>query len=151
MNKNVLFFCIGLLFLCLLTQCKKDDALTNITLYNQPASVIKQYIKGKWILHYAIGGSDGKTRHNYVNSYMEFRFGTIDSIIRSINGTIEIKSPINWFKAQDIFTGNSIYLMGCSLYNTGLPYSYRVSEIRNDTLIVADPVADGYGYILTKY
>ncbi|MBP1638938.1 MAG: hypothetical protein H6Q17_521 [Bacteroidetes bacterium] len=151
MEKNVLFFCIGLLCVCFLTQCKKDNTLTDITLYNQPTSVIKQYIKGKWILHYDIGGINGKTRHNYVNSYMEFRFGSIDSIIKNINSTIEIKSPINWFKAQDIFTNSSIYLMGYSLYKTGASSSYRVSEIKNDTLIIAEPVADGYGYMLTRY
>lgn len=150
-RKNILFFCIGFLFICLLTQCKKDDTTTNVILYNQPVSVIKQYIKGKWILHYDIGGINGKTRHNYINSYIEFRFGSIDSIIKSINNTIEINSPINWFKTQDIFTNSSIYLMGYSLYNTKVSSSYRVSEIKNDTLIIAEPVADGYGYMLTRY
>ena len=155
MKKTILIACTGLLFISLLTQCKKDNTSintpVNIVLYNQPVSVIKQYIEGKWILHYDLGGLDGKTRHDYVNSYMEFRFGSTDSIIRNVNGIIEIKSPINWFRNRDIFTGDSIYLMGFNIYSTGVPFSYRVSEIKNDTLILADPVADGYVYMLTKH
>jgi len=147
MKKITLFICSSLLFISFLTQCKNEDTPVNkvtpvnIVLYNQPVSVIKQNIEGKWILHYDLGGLDGKTRHDYVNSYMKFRFGSTDSIIRNVNGIIEIKSPINWVRYQDIFTGDSIYLMGC----------YRVSEIKNDTLILADPVADGYVYMLTKH
>ena len=145
MKKTILIACTGLLFISLLTQCKKDNTPiktpVNIVLYNQPVSVIKQYIEGKWILHYKLGGLDGKTRYNYDNSYFEFKFNPVDSIITQVDGRINMKSPINWVRYQDIFTGDSIYLMGC----------YRVSEIKNDTLILADPVADGYVYVLTKH
>jgi hypothetical protein len=139
-----------LVFICCFIQCKGDSEPVNIVLYNQPVSVIKQYISGKWILHYDIGGLDGKTRHNYTNSFFEFKFNAIDSIIRQINGVVDVKSSINWFRYQDIFTGDSIYLLGFSFY-TGVPFNYRVSEIKDDTLVITDPVADGYQNMLTKY
>ncbi len=151
---KILILSISILVITIvIASCKKNNPEphpSNAVLYNKSVSVIKSYIEGKWKINYAIGGMTGNQRIDFINSFMEFKFHPIDSIIHVENGVIRSQSRINWFPGQDIFTGTTIYFLGFNIYQSNLPFSYRISQIENDTLLVTQPVADGYTYALTK-
>ena len=132
------------------SHCKKENNPLNITLYNKPVSTIKSYINGKWKIVYDLGGITGNIRHDYVNSFVEFKFLVIDSINETHNGSTIIRSQIQWFKDRDLFTGDSINLLGFNYYQTGLPFAYRISQITNDTLVVTQPAPDSYSLMLIR-
>ena len=93
-------------------QCKKEHSRLNVILYDKSVPTIKSYIKGNWKLNYIIGGLSGNDRHDYTNSFIEFKFQTTDSILEVIEGANVIKSPITWFNWEDIFTGGKTNLLG---------------------------------------
>jgi hypothetical protein len=67
------------LLLLILLSCNKDKTdFSNITLKDKPLNQIKSAIRGRWQLHYSYGGITGNVRHNYTNSFIEFK--TNDSL-----------------------------------------------------------------------
>lgn len=145
--------CRVLLLICVLlfaNSCKKDDYAKNITLYNKSVPTIKSYISGRWRVIYDIGGMTGKIKHEYVNSYMEFKFQSVDSIIEFNDNKTVIRSSLQWLRDKDVFTGETINLLGFNFYQTGLAFTYRVSEIRDDSLIITEPVVDGFSLVLCR-
>lgn len=131
--------------------CKKEHESVqqnvNITLYDQPLSVIQKYISGNWKLQYQIGGIAGSKYIDSHNSYMSL---TPDHIIfgDDLQGVI-IDTTIVW--KQDLNGINETYLMGIPHPGWSTPMYFIVNEIKNDTLIIIDyNIIDGYTHYYTK-
>lgn len=138
-------------FICLLLSlmgvgCKKEhdseQQNINITLYDQPLSVIQKYITGNWKLQYQIGGIAGSKYVDTHNSYMNLTPGHI-IIGNDLNGVF-VDSSIKWTNKY-----NS-YLLDYS-YSEGVHFAYIIERIKNDTLIITDDLGDGFTYYYTKH
>lgn len=140
------------LFLGLIGEgCKNEDEgkqeNVNITLYDQPLSVIQKYITGNWKLQYLTGGIAGSKYVDMHNSYMNL---TPDHIIlgNDLQG-INIDTTIVW--KQDLIGINETFLMGVPHPGWPAPMYFIVNEIKNDTLILSDyNISDGYIHYYTK-
>jgi hypothetical protein len=128
-----------LLFPALLFACKKESE--NITFGEQPLSVVKSYVSGRWKFIYAYGGFTGNYRYDYVNAYLEF-YG--DSIVQRSHDTIAIATKIEWKTITDI-RGKQAYYM--QFKGGG---GYVVDEIKNGELILFDNAYDGMAHYLHR-
>ncbi|HYK77295.1 MAG TPA: hypothetical protein VEV16_09980, partial [Daejeonella sp.] len=100
-----------------------------------------RYIQGNWQIHYSYGGITGSIRHNYTNSFIEFR---PDDIIYWKDNKIEIvNTKINWIRGNDQFY-ELTYIM---VFDS---YSWCVDGLRNDTLILYDNAYDHMTHYLTR-
>jgi hypothetical protein len=128
--------------------CKKEDEgeqqNVNITLYNQPLSVIQKYITGNWKLQYSFGGLAAHKTINTDNYYMIL---SPDHIIEGSDSEgVYLDDPINWIKTK-VGTDEFTYLL--SYPSSSI--SYIIVEIKNDTLVIRDNLDDGFSYYYTKH
>lgn len=123
----------------LLFACKKESE--DITFGDQPLSIVKAHVNGRWQFIYAYGGFTGNYRYDYVNAYLEF-YG--DSIVQRSHDTITYSTKIEWKKITDI-RGRQAYYM----YFTG-GGGYIVDEIKNGELILLDNANDGMAHYLRR-
>jgi hypothetical protein len=148
MKFTILKISLIFLFLGLIgAGCKKEDEgeqeNVNITLYDQPLSVIQKYITGNWKLQYQIGGIAGSKYVDKYNSYMNL---TPDHIIigNDLNGVFT-DDNINWINTK-VGTDEYTYLL--SYPSSSI--SYIIVEIKNDTLVTRDYLDDGFTYYYCK-
>lgn len=117
------------------------QTVSDIELFNKPADTIMKYIGGrKWQMLYATGGLTGSDVRTFPATYYTFNGG----------GTMEIEqdgkstaSRYTWEHQRDIFTADSIYVIGG-------PIMWKVEGIDHDTLRIADNFFDGYRYALIR-
>ncbi len=146
-KKTILIACTGLLFISLLTQCKKDDTPVNIVLYNQPLPVIQKYITGNWSLKYIEGGFMYQKFIEKNNSYIKL---TPTHVIMGDNlRGVTVDTTIIWVNTTDMFNQQT-YLLSFYWKGNVFPEDYVVDQIKNDTLIIIDNAYDGYYYYYVK-
>ena len=138
--------CLSLLAILSFSHCKKKNNKRNIVLYNQPLSVIREHIQGKWQLLYRKRGIATTTKYSQ-NNFWEFNN---DRIRISTNDIASIDTTIRWVYGHgDHTNGDFTYVM---YFNNRLGYyiNYVVDQIYNDTLILHANAADAFFYRLVK-
>lgn len=145
---TAIYIIIGLTFILCIEQCKKDTAHLNISLHDQPLSVIKAYTQGSWQLRNEKGGFCGNcifyptdsTFNLYMNLDSE-RIVLRNKYFQTLDTTI-VWSYINVF-------GDSAYALN---FNdaAGIPYTFVADGIYNDTLVLYQPGPDGISFYYTK-
>ncbi len=145
-TRIVLFVMIATLLLG--AGCEKMPAdIRNITLYNQPLSVIKHCIQGKWKVVYGKGGFNAIQLHYWDDYYMEFTKN--NRIIISIDGVIDYEnSKIRWDKDCNGYTGYKECVYVAEFINKSFPLV--IDKIQNDTLIVHELGLNPIYYHLIK-
>ncbi len=149
--KTTILLTIILFFLFTQTQCKKNDVKDNLNVdfTNKPFDSVMYYIKGNWQLLYYKGGFLGP---NYVQ-YVSSSFWTIDTNhIKIIDDNIITVDTTLFWKHISINAQQKDSMFQCYYFDKVSPFlqSLRVSEIKNNELILVDPGIDAPSYHLKK-
>jgi hypothetical protein len=132
-------------------QCKKNTGQSeshfNITLYNQPLSVIQSNIQGKWQLRYQKGGITGGTYPVTQTVYDSFSLNRI-TVITDVG--VATDTAIIWKRDLAVnISGDSTFLM--TYYDkSGFPQISVVDGIFNDSLVLHDNSSDPFYYHFSK-
>ena len=129
-------------------------------LYEQPLPVIQNAVQGEWQLQFSVGGFVYQKIIDIHSSYM---YITQDHIVMG-NDTygVTTDSPIQWMKGKPFGGDIDAYMLTYNhsicineqdgviyekvpIFNTLVP-----CQIKNDTLVIADPCCDGFSYYYTK-
>jgi len=152
--KKIILINIAIISLyCIACKDKKVGPLntSNIILRDKPLKTIKNYLKGKWQMHYTIGGISGNQRYSFVNTYLEFTFNeTNNDSIRWHNDTSEMAKDIVTFERElYIFGPEYTYQINFNTLPTGFQ-NWVAYSIKDDTLILTDNSVDGFAYACTR-
>jgi hypothetical protein len=127
-----------------LQSCQKGHKSVTYELSNKPLAVVKRVIRGKWRLHYSVGGIV-VMQTNYDNSYITF--GPGNAVLWMDDTAKMVDTVVQWEKRSFTAT-DSIYVMTFDVY----PLSWTAEGIYSDTLILDDfyHLSDGSRYFLTR-
>ncbi|GAB6012986.1 hypothetical protein [Viscerimonas tarda] len=142
--KKIIFILTALFVLTTgMAGCDKEENTLpqNIRLYGKDSLTIQNYIQGKWICVYGIGGLAANYIHHHYDGYT-FEFTADKRYIISGNGKTE--TYMYYWKKHAIYTGSpdSIYMMQ--------PMEIFFDFIKNDTLIYHEDMSEPIWYYLTR-
>ena len=150
MKPTSILFCIVILCVGLINSCKKDTAPKNITLHDQPLSVIQEYIQGNWKLQNTKGGFCGTCIFYPTDSTYNFYLNLNTLRIKFRNAHFKtLDTTINWLYVPDIVLGDSTYTLNFS-DSSGIPFTFAANRIYNDTLVLYQPNPDGQSFYYIK-
>lgn len=156
MKKYILIIVAIISIYCIACKDKKVEPHYDIVYFDlkdKPLGTIKNYIKGKWKMHYSSGGIAGPNFKNYYsNTFVEF-------IINPSTG-----DSIKWYNDTAVYSnGNAIFNKAPKFSNNTdsvyeikfiiLPRSstnWIADQIQKDTLIVGENAFESLTYFLTK-
>ena len=140
------------LFIILVSfSCKKNDFENNLNIdfTNKPFDSVMYYLKGNWRLLYLKGGFLGP---NYVQ-YVQNSFWTIDTNhIKIIDENIITVDTTLFWNHISINAPQKDSMFMCYYFEKVNPFlqALRVSEIKNNELILVDPGIDAPSYHFKK-
>jgi len=145
----VFYIALCMAVLCfILPQCKKHTTRLNITLYNQPLSVIQKYVSGKWKLEYTYGGIIANLRSDYHDKNYIWQIDEGSHIKKWDMGNLFTDTTIEWYQ-YTYGGGDKIFVM--KFYDDRqYPYNYIVWGIVDDSLVLRDFGSDPVTYHFSK-
>ena len=133
------------------SSCKKPPdvkTVTEVPIGPQTLADTKATFRGKWKLHYSIGGYTGNIRVNYPNTILLFT--TSDSLYRWDNNTQTINSIIT-YRYEHVYIANySTFMLEIENPNNLMDKLQVAFSRKDDTLILAEPHTNPEKYYLTK-
>ena len=125
------------------TQCKKHATALNITLYDKDTVTIKKYIEGKWKLHYYQGGICGSCKFDVENENIGYEFSVNRiKIVSQNNPTVDTTYRFITYKSGTWDYNHNIL----EFYASVVQEHFECSEIKNDTLVLAQPFLNNPDY-----
>ena len=123
--------------------CRKENPSLNIKFNNKELPTVLSYVQGTWKLSYT-----GYLNEKFIPSHNIYMRLDSSKWMYSDTTGIYFNTKINWVKQ---YSGNSfIYSFSYKPPQLNFLAVYIVSEIKNDTLIIKEPILNGSSYYYVK-
>jgi hypothetical protein len=129
-------------------KCNKESSSVNITLFDKDTTTINSYIMGKWKVHYQYGGICGSCKSDRENLNEFYEFKSNNGIAYTFQNVLEFETKYAWLFYQSYPADYMHHILEYSVNPASLvPTShFEVVKIKNDTLILAQPLIDSPDY-----